>query len=108
MLSASLNKIFPSCFNFFFFILLLFFVLFCLFVCCFLGGFFFFFLLLLLFVCLFFLVFFTTTDFTTLTINIMYLINDDKKYWHFKLFNRRSHLSAFDHERHLVSWLRIK
>ena len=27
----------------------------------------------------------------------------------FLLFNtRRSHLSAFDHEHHLVSWLRIK
>ena len=24
------------------------------------------------------------------------------------LFQRRSHLSSFDHERHLVSWLRIK
>ena len=24
------------------------------------------------------------------------------------LFKRRSHLSSFDHERHLVSWLRIK
>ena len=36
----------------------------------------------------------------------MYLINDEKTLV-FSLLSRRSHLSAWDHERHLVSLMRI-
>ena len=46
--------------------------------------------------------------FTTIIIKIMYLVNDGNKILAFSQFNGFSHLLAFDHERHLVSWLLIK